>query len=299
VEIDASLVRRLIAAQFPFWAHLPVRPVAPGGWDHVTFHLGDDMSVRLPRAAQYAAQVAKEHHWLPRLAPFLPLPVPVPLARGNPGEGYAWHWSVYRWLEGEVASIERIADAREFAASLAHFLTCLQRIDPSGGPAPGPHNFNRGGPLATYDAETRAAITALSGIIDAEAANAIWDAALAATWHGSPVWLHGDVAATNLLITAGRLSAVIDFGCSGVGDPACDLTIAWTLFAGASRDVFRAAMPLDGSTWARARGWALWKALITLVAPVGPYAADAPWARHVVDELLADSTDDAEPPLIA
>ena len=288
VEIDASLVRRLIAAQFPAWAHLPIRPVALGGWDNRTFHLGDDMAVRLPRAEAYAAQVDKEHRWLPRLAAFLPLPIPVPLAKGNPGEGYPWHWSVYHWLEGEVATIDRIADAREFATNLAHFLACLHRIDPSGGPTPGPHNFYRGGPLVTYDVETRRVISALSGAIDGAVATAVWEAALSATWHGLPVWLHGDLSAANLLVTAGRLSAVIDFGCSGVGDPACDLTIAWTLFSGESRDTFRAELPLDSAAWSRARGWALWKALIALATPVGPYAAEAVTARNVVDEVLAE-----------
>jgi aminoglycoside phosphotransferase (APT) family kinase protein len=288
VEIDTSLVRRLIAAQFPAWAHLPIRPVELGGWDNRTFHLGEDMTARLPSAEAYAAQVDKEHRWLPRLAPSLPLPIPVPLAKGNPGDGYPWHWSIYRWLEGEVATIDRVADMREFAATLAHFLTCLQRIDPSGGPVPGPHNFYRGGPLATHDAETRRVIAALSGAIDGTTATAAWEAALSATWQGSPVWLHGDVAASNLLVTAGRLSAVIDFGCSAVGDPACDLTIAWTLFSGESREAFRAALRLDSATWIRARGWALWKALIALAAPFGPYAVEAVTARYVLDEVLAE-----------
>jgi aminoglycoside phosphotransferase (APT) family kinase protein len=183
VEIDASLVRRLITGQFPAWAHLPIRPVGLGGWDNRTFHLGDDMTVRLPSAEAYAAQVDKEHQWLPRLAPSLPLPVPTPLAKGNPGDGYPWHWSVYHWLEGETATIDRIADTREFAVTLAHFLACLQRIDPSGGPAPGPHNFYRGGPLTTNDAETRRTIAALSGAIDGATATAAWEAALSATWH--------------------------------------------------------------------------------------------------------------------
>lgn len=288
VEIDASLVRRLVAAQFPAWAHLAIRPVQPGGWDNRMFRLGEYLSVRLPSTEDYAAQVDKEHRWLPKLASALPLPIPTPLAKGIPTNEYPWHWSVYQWLEGEIATIDRIVDTREFAATLAHFLACLQRVDPSGGPAPGPHNFYRAGPLATYDAETRRVIAAMSGAIDRTIATATWDAALSATWDTSPVWLHGDVQATNLLVTAGRLSAVIDFGCSGVGDPACDLTIAWTLFSGESRNAFRTALTLDSATWARARGWALWKALIALAAPVGAYAAEAVNARYVVDEVLAE-----------
>ena len=288
LDIDVALVRRLVAAQFPQWAELPIRPVAFDGWDNRTFRLGEDMSVRLPSAAGYAVQVEKEHRWLPTLAPLLPLPIPVPLAKGVPDDGYPWHWSVYWWLEGEHATIERIADLPRFATTLAHFLVALQRIDPARGPPPGPPNFYRGGPLMIYDAETRHAIAALPGTIDAGAATAVWEAALGATWHGSPVWVHGDVAAGNLLVNGGRLSAVIDFGCSGVGDPACDLTIAWTLFSGESREAFRTALPLDSATWARGRGWALWKGLITLAGYINTNPPKAEAARRVIDDVLVD-----------
>ena len=201
MQIDVSLVSRLVATQFPQWAHLPIKPVEFGGWDNRTFHLGEQMTVRLPSAAAYALQVEKEQRWLPRLAPHLPLPIPVPLAMGQPAAGYPWHWSVYRWLDGEIATIERIADLPQFAIDLAQFLVALYRIDPTGGPPPGPHNFFRGGPLTVYDGETRQAIAALDGTIDTDAATAVWEAALAATWRGSPVWVHGDVAAGNLLVT--------------------------------------------------------------------------------------------------
>ncbi|HTE19971.1 MAG TPA: aminoglycoside phosphotransferase family protein, partial [Armatimonadota bacterium] len=242
VDIDVGLVSRLVAAQFPQWADLPITPVEFGGWDNRTFHLGEQMTVRLPSAAAYSLQVEKEQRWLPKLAPQLPLPIPVPLAMGRPGEGFPWHWSVYRWLEGEIAAIERIAELPQFATNLAQFLVALYRIDATGGPPPGPHNFFRGGSLTVYDGETRQAIAALEGDIDTETATEVWEASLAATWHGAPVWVHGDVAAGNLLVRDGRLSAVIDFGSSGVVDPACDLAIAWTLFSGESRETFRAAL---------------------------------------------------------
>jgi aminoglycoside phosphotransferase (APT) family kinase protein len=278
-------VQRLIAAQFPRWAHLPITSVASQGWDNRTFHLGAEMTVRLPSAAAYALQVAKEQRWLPRLAPLLPLPIPVPLAMGEPGESYPWPWSIYRWLAGETAAMERIADPRQFAAALAAFLVALQRIDAGDGPPPGPHNFFRGGSLTVYDGETRQAIAALGDTVDAERAAAVWETALATTWRGSPVWVHGDVSAGNLLVEEGRLSAVIDFGSSGVGDPACDLAIAWTLFTGASRETFRAGLSLDDATWARGRGWTLWKALITLADPHNPHASEA---RRVLAEVLDD-----------
>jgi aminoglycoside phosphotransferase (APT) family kinase protein len=288
VDIDATLVARLVASQFPRWAGLPVTAAEPNGWDNRTFRLGPDLSVRLPSAEAYAAQVRKEHRWLPVLAPHLPLPIPVPLAMGEPAEGYPWNWSVYRWLDGVPASTARVDDLTELAVTLARFLVCLQRIDPTGGPPPGRHNFFRGGPLETYDAETRTAVAAVGDLLDADTATAVWETALAATWHGPPVWVHGDVAAGNLLVRDGRLGAVIDFGSSGVGDPACDVTIAWTLLSGESREAFRAALRLDAATWARGRGWALWKALITFAGNLHTNPVEAATARRVIDDVLAE-----------
>ena len=288
VNIDASLVRRLVAAQFPQWAHLPIEPVEAGGVDNRTFHLGAEMTARLPSAEGYILQVEKEQRWLPKLAPLLPLPIPVPLAKGAPAEDYPWRWSVYRWIEGETAKTGRIADLCQFATDLAQFLTALYRIDPNGGPPPGQHNFFRGGPLTVYGAETRQALADLEGTIDIEAANAVWEAALAAKWPGPPVWFHGDIAWGNLLVRDGRLSAVIDFGTSGVGDPSCDLAIAWTLFRGESREIFRSSLGLDDATWARGRGWTLWKALITLAEHLDTNHSEAKESRRVIDEVLSD-----------
>ncbi len=284
--IDASLASRLVAAQFPQWADLPVSPVELDGWDNRTFRLGTDKSIRLPSAERYAAQVAKEQRWLPVLAPRLPLPVPTPLAFGVPGDGYPWDWSVYRWLDGEPAATAGIADANQFAVALAHFLTALQRIDATDGPVAGEHNFFRGGSLAVYDQETRQAIAALGDRIDVAAVTAVWEAALATRWRAAPVWVHGDVSAANLLVVDGRLSAVIDFGSSGVGDPACDMVIAWTLLSGRSRQAFRDAVAVDDATWARGRGWALWKSLITLAGHPGP--DDAARAESTLWAVLTD-----------
>ena len=288
VAVDAALVTRLIASRFPQWADLPITPAEPNGWDNRTFRLGAGMSVRLPSAARYAAQVEKEHRWLPVLAPQLPLPIPVPLAVGVPAEGYPWNWSVYRWLDGAPASKAHVGNLTELAMTLAHFLTCLQRVDATGGPPPGAHNFFRGGPVETYDAETRDAIAEVANQIPAETATAVWEDALTATWRGKPVWVHGDVAASNLLVRNGRLGAVIDFGSSGIGDPACDVTIAWTLFSGESREAFRAALPVDAATWARGRGWALWKALITFAGNLNINPGEAQAARWVINDVLAE-----------
>ncbi len=289
VDIDVSLVSRLIAAQFPQWADLPIEPIQSAGTDNAIYRIGSDMAVRLPRIEDATGQVDKEHRWLPRLAPHLPFAIPDPLAMGLPGEGYPWNWSVYRWLEGETANIGRIADLCEAARDLAQFITALQRIDPMGGPPPDVHNFFRGVPLSTRDSETRAAITSLDGMLDIGAVTAAWDAALQApAWDGAPVWIHGDLSPGNLLVEQGRLSAVIDFGGLGVGDPACDLQVAWNLLSAQTRDVFHAALPVDDTTWARGRGWALSVGLIALPYYQSTNPILASISRRAIDEVLAD-----------
>jgi aminoglycoside phosphotransferase (APT) family kinase protein len=261
--IDAALVRRLVAAQFPQWRDLPVRPVELDGWDNRTYRLGHDMTVRLPTHERYVPAVEKEDRWLPVLAAQLPVPVPTPLATGVPGEGYPFPWSIRRWLSGEPASYERVPDLPAFALAVAEFVLALQRVDATDGPRAGAHSFYRGAPPEHYDGETRQALARLGSRVDRAAAD-VWDAALGTHWEGPPTWFHGDVAVGNLLVRDGHLAGVIDFGTSGVGDPACDLVIAWTFFAGQSRAAFRRAVGQDAGTWARARGWALWKALISL-----------------------------------
>ncbi len=166
VDIDVSLVRRLLAAQFPQWVDLPIAPIHSAGTDNAIYRLGKDLAMRLPRIEGATGQVEKEQQWLPRLAPYLPLAIPVPLALGTPDEGYPWQWSVYRWLEGANATIERIVEEGQAARDLAQFVTALQQIDPTGGPLPGQHNSFRGAPLSTRDAQTRASIASLDGMLD-------------------------------------------------------------------------------------------------------------------------------------
>jgi aminoglycoside phosphotransferase (APT) family kinase protein len=287
ITVDAEQVRRLVEQQFPRWAGLPVQPIVNGGWDNWTFRLGAEMLVRLPSAAEYALAVDKEHRWLPALAPQLPLPIPVPLAKGEPGTGYPYSWSVYQWLGGEPASADRIADPIQFAVDLAGFLTALRSIDPADGPRPGKHNWFRGGGLRTYDGQTQNALTALDGHIDAGLAREIWQTALDARWDGAESWFHGDVAEGNLLLKDGQLAAVIDFGTCGVGDPACDLAIAWTLLTADGRQAFRERLPGGEAAWARGRGWALWKTLATCAYTLGDDDKEATSARRVLGEIFS------------
>lgn len=286
--IDTALVQHLLTEQFPHWADLPITAAVPQGWDNRTFRLGDTMSMRLPSAESYVWQIEKERRWLPILAPQLPLPIPRPLAMGKPSDSYPFPWSIYAWIEGKTANADCIADMSQFALDLAHFLSALQRIDARNGPLPGDHNFYRGAPLTVYDSQTRQALAALRDEVDTDKAHAVWEAALSSTWQAVPVWFHGDVAVGNLLVKDGHLHAVIDFGTSGVGDPACDTVIAWTLFEGQSRAIFQKALVLDEHTWMRGRGWALWKALIILAEHLASDPVKASQARHTIHAILSD-----------
>ncbi|MFY9915896.1 MAG: aminoglycoside phosphotransferase family protein [Nocardioidaceae bacterium] len=289
LAVDVETVCHLVADQFPQWAHLPITPVRTPGWDNFTFHLADDMLVRLPSAAEYELAVEKEHRWLPELAKQLPTPTPVPLARGRPGAGYPFQWSVYGWLPGEPAAPGALTDPMGIAEDLTDFLEVLRRIDTADGPQPGIHNWFRGATLRTYDATARDALAELEDHINAILAAAAWDDALEARWDGVDVWFHGDFAAGNLLLERGRLAAVIDFGTCGVGDPSCDLAIAWTLLDLPGRQLLRERLHVDASTWARGRGWALWKTLRTLANALEDRdERSATEARRIVDAILAD-----------
>jgi aminoglycoside phosphotransferase (APT) family kinase protein len=296
-DITTEVAQCLIDTQFPLWSSLQVRMVDLDGWDNTTFRLGDDKSIRLPSADRYVPQIDKEHRWLSVLAPQLPLPIPMPLAKGVPGCSFPRPWSVYGWLEGSLATREQIRDLEEFAQDLARFLAALYSVPAADGPPAGDHSFNRGGPVQRWDEQTVGAISAMSGVIDVTRAKEVWAAAMGSAWSEQPVWVHGDVSPSNLLTIGGRLSGVLDFGCCAVGDPACDLTIAWTLFDRPSARRFRTLLPLDAGTWDRARGWALWKAGIShvqaLMSNRDPEQAGVGfgWARSprlVINRVLAD-----------
>jgi aminoglycoside phosphotransferase (APT) family kinase protein len=288
VPTDSGLVRRLLAAQFPQWADLPLAPVPSAGTDNAIYRLGDDLAVRLPRIHWATGQVAKERAWLPKLAPLLPLQLPVQLAVGEPGAAYPYQWAIYRWLPGEHATSAPLADPPLAARDLAAFILALQQIDPTGGPLATEHNL-RGVPLALRDAATRAAIAAMGNLVDAELATRVWEAALRAPpWEREPVWFHGDLLPGNLLVVDGRLSAVIDWSGLGVGDPACDLMCAWALFSGESREAFRAALGVDDATWDRARGQALSQAVIFVPYYLHTNPVGVASARRMITALLAD-----------
>ncbi len=288
VPTDEELVTKLLTAQFPHWAQMPVRPVESSGTDHTIYRLGDDLAVRLPRIGWAVGQAVKEQRWLPGLAPLLPLKVPITLALGQPAEGYPWQWSVCTWLRGENATPDRFRDVREAAADLGRFVAALHAIATTDAPPPATRTTARGVPLAVRDAYTRDAIARLGDRIDAAAILAVWERLLAApVWPHPPVWVHGDLSAGNLLVENGRLTGVIDFGCLGVGDPAVDLMVAWNLFSADARKVYRTELGVDDATWTRGQGWALSTALAALPYywDTSPYMVRQAW--FTIEAVLA------------
>lgn len=287
IETDAALARRLLEAQLPQWAALPLAPVIADSTDNDMYRLGSDMAVRLPRRASAVTPLDKEHEWLPKLAPLLPTPVPLPLAKGAPGEGYPYPWSVVRWIEGANPPV--LVNDNAFAHDLAAFLRALHALDASEGPPPGAHNFWRGTLLAARDANMRERFGWLSDIEDIGAVVAAWEADLPTpAWDRSPCWIHGDMQRGNLLMREGRLAGVLDWSALGVGDPAGDLSVAWNLLGPDARKVFREAMDVDDDTWRRGRAWALVEGVLALSYYRGKNEAIAQAGRRLIDTVLAD-----------
>lgn len=285
VDIDAGLVGRLVAAQFPRLAGLPVSAVQPVGTVNAIYRLGNDLCVRLPRVRSWAEDLEREWRWLPELAPHLSLRVPEPVARGHPESWYPFSWAIYRWIDGRPYADELVDDEHQAARDLAQFVAELRRIDPAAG-AP------RGGrrPLRELDTDTRAAIGSARDVIDSAAATAAWERALEApAWDGTPVWVHADLLRPNLLVNGGRLCAVIDFGGAGTGDPAADVIAAWSVFGHAGRGTFRGTLDIDDGTWHRARGYALHQA--AMIIPYYPETNPGfvAQATRTVGQILADA----------
>ena len=285
IPVDADLVQSMVADQFPAYAGLPISAVRSTGTVNAIFRLGERHYARLPRKSDWSDDLDREAHWLPRLAPHLSLRVPTPIAVGRPTAAYPQRWAIYEWIDGRPYDDERVGDEEEAAETLATFLTELRCIDTAGAPRAGRR------PLPELDDVTREAIAASSGVIDADAALQVWERELETPlWSGPPVWIHTDLLRPNLLVDDGRITAVIDFGGAGVGDPAADVIAAWAVFGAAGRARFRAVLDIDDHTWSRARGWALHQA--AMIIPY--YATTNPGfvtlAQRTVEEILADSS---------
>lgn len=281
IDIDEALVQRLLAAQFPHLAHLPITPVRSTGTVNAIYRLGGALCARLPRLSTWAQSLHNELTWLPRLAPSLSLRIPEPIATGHPAGDYPFPWAIYRWIDAHPYQDHLVHDERQAATDLAQFVAELRRIDPTGAP-PGGRK-----PLRALDVVTRAAIDSSRSVIDTHAA-AAWASALEApAWHGAPVWIHTDLLRPNLLVAAGRLHAVIDFGGAGVGDPAADLIAAWSVFGPTGRATFRAALNPDDATWNRARGYALHQAILIIPYYAHTNPGFVALAKRTVEQILA------------
>lgn len=286
VHIDAGLVGRLVATQFPDLAGLPIAAVRSTGTVNAIYRLGDDLCVRLPRVPAWAQDLEREVRWLPDLAPRVSLRVPEPVARGAAADGYPFPWAIYRWIGGRPYADDLVHDERQAADDLARFVVELHRIDPRGAPRAGRW------PLRDLDAATRAAIGSSGDVVDRDAAAAAWAHALGApAWDGPPVWIHTDLLRPNLLVDGGRLCAVIDFGGVGVGDPAADVIAAWSVFGRGGREAYRAALGVDDGTWDRARGYALHQAAMIIPYYAETNPAFVALAKRTVEQVLEDLED--------
>ena len=262
--LDENSLRQLLSEQIPHLAEMPLRRVESSGTDNAIYRLGSRMMLRIPRRASAVVLLKKELNWLPFLEG-LPLDVPRLHFRGSASSiGIDCDFGILDWMDGQIAVPENIADPHAAACALAHFLRALHRKTTDGAPRAGARNSRRGVVLTELSPVVTTAIRTLSDDIDANGARALWEAACAARFRGPPVWLHGDLKADNLIARNGRLRGVIDWGLSAVGDPAADYATAWFWIDPSARDSFRAALDLDDDDWLRAKGWALYSAVIAL-----------------------------------
>lgn len=265
IPSDPDLVRVLIAQQMPDLSGLRVEPVRSIGTDNAMYRVGDRLAARLPRRPSACVLLEKEAQILTRLGA-LPLRVPMPRAFGTPSPAFPYPFTIVDWIEGTTAEVAKLNDPIATARQLAAFLASLRSLNSRDGPRAGAENHNRGVALTRLDAQSRRCIAALADEIDARAAFDIWASALNAAPHSqdSPLWLHGDLKADNLLARDGELVAVLDWGLAAVGDPAVDLACAWTWLPQTAEAAFKATCDQPDAAWNRARGWALYGAVIAL-----------------------------------
>ena len=290
LDVPPALVRRLLAAQHPQWADLPLTVAGEWGTDHAMYRLGDDLVVRLPRICWAVKAVAAEQRWLPFLGPQLPVEIPEVVATGEPGEGYPWPWTVLTWIEGEHPPTVDWWGAEQLAVHLARFNRAVAALDPTDGPIAGsPGGPQRGIPIRLRDEQVRGCIAQVADEFDADGLLAAWEAdAFVADHEGDPVWVHGDLTPGNLLLREGRLTGVLDFGGVSVGDPAVGLLPAWNLFAGQARRTFRDSSDADEAAWRRGRAWALSIAVVALPYYRDSFPAISASSRRVLTEVLGD-----------
>lgn len=263
VAVDATLALRLLAAQMPELATgRELTIVEAWGTDNAVWRLGVDLVVRMPRIAWAEGQVGKEARWLPVIAPHLSVPLPQPVAIGQPAHGYPYSWAVHRWIDGHPAGPARIDDPVRFALDLARVVRGLATVPTTDAPAA----TNRARPLADYDDATRAAIARARHLIDADAALAVWEDALAASPYAGPdVWVQGDLEGNCLIDAHGHLCGIVDWNSACVGDPAVDVQVVWSpLFTDESRMAFLDELDVDEATIRRSKGAAVNQACAAL-----------------------------------
>lgn len=283
-KLSLEVVKQLLNEQFPEWSHQTIHPLSHQGTDNVMLKLGENKILRFPRTQRSEESLKKEFLWLPKLDSSLPIQIPHILGVGRPNEQYPYQWAIVNFLEGRSPSDSNPLNLTLAAKDLGNFIKELQKVDTINAPL-----CSRKPPSMSCDKETRESMLALSDVFDIKVIDKLWDLALeVSSWKMDPVWLHGDIHAGNLLVQGRKLTGVIDFGMSGVGDPACDLIVAWMLFDQDAREIFHSAVNPDEAMWDRARGCALHFGIMaySYYKNRDPFLAGV--AKRTLNEILMD-----------
>jgi aminoglycoside phosphotransferase (APT) family kinase protein len=264
MQIDLETAKSIIAKQFPHWAALPISAFDSSGTDHQLFRLGDHMAARFPITGDAARSVEDEWIGLRRFSG-LPLVTPQLLATGKPELEFPTSWSVVNWINGQDASVATVSDWQPTAYNLGVFVRALRAVEPASGRMCGSTNGFRGSPLSTRAGWVRNCFDSVADLFDHHAMRLTWEEALAApVWDKEPVWVHGDIHAANIIVSNAQVVGIVDFGLAALGDPACDLALAWSFLPATHRDIFFKAAEADEAMVQRGKGWALYVGAIAL-----------------------------------
>lgn len=285
VDINPELIKALLLEQFPEFTNHPLQKMHPEGTDNVLYRLGNDKLIRLPRTKSSSLNIEKELTWLPRLGPKLPISIPKILCKGLSNKNYPFPWLICEWLDGINPDQEDMVGKLKVAADLATFVNAMQQIPAKSGP-----NCRRGQPLNTCDKQVLQSIPLLNKLYDTSLLKKLWESAINVPhWKKEPVWIHGDLHAGNLIVKDRILVGIVDWGLAGVGDPACDMMVAWTLLNQQSRKIFHSIIQPDDDSWARGRGWALFLGIVGYPYYRNKNPIFARIAKRALDQVIADN----------
>lgn len=262
LDLSAALVRDLVRQQHPRLLAEPITRVASHGTVNAMFRLGDDLVCRLPLVVLdegAAIEAVDAEIEAARIFSAVDVATPEFVVRGEPSAAYPMPWTVWRWIDGDVASAVDVGDDLEFAEALGQFVIQVRDLPTDGRTFGGD---NRGGRLEDSGVWIQHCLHESAGMIDTDTLAAMWQ-----HWCGlgrdeaADTWTHNDLMPGNLLVRGSDLAGVIDVGQARVADPVVDLQPAWNLFRGNARRAFRSTLQVDDEEWERGRAWSFVQAI--------------------------------------